>query len=618
MRTTDENANVPVLDAWTPLSFKRALGNRRVGGTQWLQPTWVGNHARRLQAYDIRTALAENAARFYLEAVQDIRDQHREYGDAGLIIETILAALLGDDQHIVTEGAEDFDPDDAEPDDVDPENPPDPNAPTPPADLLAAAERAQAKKAFDFQTWIEGVLQKERLKLKMEESERNTVTLGDGVYTIGWSAKKQRPRIRVFNPGFYFPVLNDGNEDDFPDTVHVAWEIMDDDTLTTSKRRIHRLTWELVELAADTKFAWNEERTHTMCLYSDGIWEIDTMDKSVEDLDMNAADWQKTTVDGVLTEMRQIPLNIDFIPVVHIPNNVALLNHFGKSSLDLIAQILDDLANADTDLQAASATTGKPPIALIGGRLAKNEKGETIAPTYNAGQLWELNVGGDMKMVDTSTSLDALLKYVTSLLDRLSTNSRVPSAVLGRVKPGEISSGIQLLLSFGPLRSMVQKMRAVREEKYPILLKFFHRIALAGKMKDAPLEWVDTSIEFGRYLPEDVAATVTMVNQLLTSKPPAISLETAVRLLMDVGLPIEDAVDEVRRIEERDYAGAAELLAATGNVQDVYDYLGIEREAPPLPPAPVGPAPPAPPLLPPGPGPGPAPPAPPKPAPTPA
>ncbi|MFJ5534004.1 hypothetical protein [Streptomyces sp. NPDC093261] len=53
---------------------------------------------------------------------------------------------------------------------------------------------------------------------------------------------------------------------------------------------------------------------------------------------------------------------VDFIPVVHIPNTIPDVGeHWGKSTLATVLQLLDELAATDTDSASASATTGTPP-----------------------------------------------------------------------------------------------------------------------------------------------------------------------------------------------------------------------------------------------------------------
>lgn len=551
-----------IFDAWTPMSFKRVLGNRRLAANSWIAPTWVGDHARRLQAYKILQSYVDNAARAFLqEPDEEKRLAHREYGDANLIVQTVLAALLGEDQQIVVPGAEEWDPDKEEVTEED-------------------ADASEARQKWELQEWLRTWATDERLGLKMIETERNATSLGDGVYTLGVDSKKKRVRLRVFDPGFYFPVLDDGNEDDFPDTVHLAWEL---DTEDLAEKKIRRITWDLVEEAEARTYPWNDEPSNQVCRMSDGTWTQRLgSPATVEDFSESSVDWAQVTIDGVSQEFRNVDLKIDFVPVIHMPNTVSLLNHYGRSILATILQILDDLSNADTDLQAASATTGTPPIALSGASM--NE-----SPRYGPGKVWQLGVNGKLDVLDTSRALDALLKYIESLLKRVATNARVPESVLGRVDISGNLAGVTLALSFGPLGALVKEMRLVRDEKYPLLLKFMWRMAKAAGFDDVPEKWFDAKVEFGSYLPQDTSAAVDMVTRLLQCEPPAISIETAVRMLVIAGLPIDNALDEVERITGRDFKGAAALLDATGDEKAVFDYLGREMPAvparPPAPPA---------------------------------
>lgn len=546
-----------IFDAWTSLSFKRSLGGRRQG-ISWQAPTWVGDHARRLSAYTILQAFLDNSGREFLgDTSRDARENHREYGDAALVRDTVVAALLGEEWEIVTEGAEDFI-----------EQVPDG------ASAEVKARSREAQPAHDLQDWYRVWADQERFGLKLIETERNAEGLGDGVYTLGWSADKKRVRLRVWDPGFYFPVLRDGNEDDFPERVHIAWELPSDPGTTI--KRVRRLTWDLVDGEAYTPGYDGAESTTKHCLYSDAIYSFDSMKATPDDFSSGTAEFQ-TDADG---EINQRDLGIDFLPVVHVPNTVSILNHFGQSVLSKVLQVLDDLANADTDLSKAAATTGFPPVALKGASLGDNEA------TYGPGQVWELpGDSSGLDVIDTSRSLDALLKYVDSLTERLSVNGRLPAALLGRVKPSEVPSGVALALSFGPLRSMIEEMRLVRDEKYPVLFRFVRRMAQAAGQADVPKGAEDavTRIAFGSYLPTDRGTVVDTVTKLLTSH--IISQETAVRMLVeDGGLPIDDATEEVQRIREQDFDAAVKLLDALGNEDVVWEFLNRKRppqESPP-------------------------------------
>lgn len=570
-----------IFDAWTQIAFKRVLNARTTSagaGLGWQTPTWVGLHARRLLAYTILRSYQDNAAReFMLSQSRDDIDNRREYGDPSLVVNTILGALLGESQTITVDGSEDFDS----------------------ADETASQE---AKDAKDLEDWLEQWADDERLGLKMIETERRAIGLGDGVYSLGWSDAKGRPRLRVWDPGFYFPVLDDDNEDDYPEKVHIAWELPSLDSMgaviADGKRRVRRITWELgpiapanqnamddgllarlfikpVLLDGDTidnetsaitrQYPWNDKPSGVTCFMSDGTWTLDTGMAKVDDLTGATAVWS-VDADG---PMFRRDLGIDFIPVVHVPNTVALIDHYGRSSLSNVLQIFDDIAAADTDLAAAAATTGNPVLAL-----QKSTMGET-GHTYKPGQILEVGEG-KMDVLDTSRSLDALLKYIEFLLKRLSVNGRLPEALLGRVSPSQVPSGLALQLSFGPLEQMVKEMRLVRNEKYPLLLKFAHRLAVAGQSPDAPQVFgLRADVQMGSFLPQDQAEAVDLVTKLLAAKPrPVISLETAVQMLIDAGFAIRDAGKEVERILERDFENASALLDATGDQALVYEYLG--------------------------------------------
>lgn len=548
-------AAIPVFDNWTSLSFKRILGDRKTPGISWMAPTWVGDHSRRLSAYRVLQSYIDNSSRLFLQTtIQDDIDNHREYGDAELIRDQILAALIGDDQEVEVDGADDFDP----------------NAPE--------EDEQKGKAEHDLQEWYRSwAWDDERMGLKIVETERNAVTLGDGVYTLGWDPDKKRPRLRVFDPGFYFPVLEDVNEDEYPRKVHLAWEL---ETEKPGVIKLRRITWELRDLPnGETRnYPYADKPSTKACYMTDATWTLDMGEtKNVDDLSGSSAVYATyTKPDGTEVEFKDVDLKIDFIPVVHVPNTVAILNHFGKSVLAAVLQILDDLANADTDLQAASATTGKPPIALHGATMVEK-------PTYKPGDVWAVG-DGNVTVVDTSASLDALLKYVEALLQRLSVNARVPESVLGRVDLTGNLAGITLALSFGPLETLVREMRLVRDEKYPLLLKFAWRIAKVGGMEGLPEKFFPAKVKFGRFLPSDQSAAVTMVTGLLQAH--AISRETGVLMLMAAGFPIEDANGEVRKIQEIDFEGADKLQAATGDDQAVRDYLGL-KGAPPVPPPPL-------------------------------
>jgi hypothetical protein len=124
---------------------------------------------------------------------------------------------------------------------------------------------------------------------------------------------------------------------------------------------------------------------------------------------------------------------------------------------------------------------------------------------------------------------------------------------------------------------MVGEMRLVRAEKNPLLLKFVHRMSVAGRAEKVPAEFVDGDIEYGSFLPQDESGTAELAVKLLAGK--VISLETAVGMMLEVGIPIEDIQEEILRIQHRDFEGADLLLTALGNEEEVFKYLGRKFDA---------------------------------------
>jgi hypothetical protein len=556
-------------DLYAPLNHKSALGDDlgRPGVASWVPPF----DQRRLAAYRILAAYRDNVARQYLPSTlpDDAIDKYREYGHAGLLVQSARAACLGDEQTLTVVGS------DAEGDTAEGE--------TPTVPVAAAAL-----------SWLQQWARKERLSLRLQEAEEDAVCLGDAVYTLGWDVEKKRPRLRIYDPGFYFPVLTgDQDADEFPGRHHIAWETeLDDGTV-----ELHRLTWSLGPIRpltdpaaafdeipspafdpgtgrpvlrngdrVDTEgrivrdYAWNTTPSRTTCYFTHAVWRLRDVTGNLFNLDPATARYP-IGPDG--QPQRDIDLKLDFVPVVHVPNDAAGRRHFGRSILLMVAQVLDDLSGADTDLQESSALVGSATMVTKGGPAGDLDVGP--------GSRLDLPVGADASYLDTSRNLDALLKYKGSLEKTLSVNSRLSDALLGRVDASNAVAALAITLSFGPTENLVREMRLSRAEKYPLLLKFALRMAQAAGQLAAGAT-PDASIEFGPFLPADRAQAVEQVTKALAEN--AMSRSTAVHVLMAAGFPIEDAQSEVERIGHEDFTGASELLDALGDEQAVADYLG--------------------------------------------
>lgn len=529
-----------VIDPYTFLDYKPTFPNTRgiKGNTV---PNWVGENFRRLSAYNVYESYYRTAARWWLDQAnldQDDIDKRREYGDPYVVIQQMVASVLGEEQNVVVAGAD---------------------GPEPVAEAVLQQEA--------IQQWMTD----ERFLIKMLECERNAAKLGDGVYVL-YEDEGDRPRLRTYSPGQYFPVLDEEDKNGWPKRVHIAWEF--ERVVDGQKRKfVTRATWDLRDLPVNAlrTHPWNDEPADINCWYRKGTWKLEDVRTKNPDPDLfddSRADWE--TGDG---GDPWVDLDRDYIPVIHLPNTVAEEEHFGVSVFAPVMQIFDDMFSTDTDLQASSATTGSPPIAVSGVGLPVDEDGKVSS--YGPGTVWQTG-DGTATMIDTSTSLDALLKYLDSLIKRLSINIRLPESLMGRIKPSEVPSGITLALSFTPHGSDIREKRLVRKEKYALLFKFLSRSFLK---KGDISEVFPVELHFGSFLPSHKKEIVDLIVQLRSTKPPSISLETAVRMLVEAGFPIEDAVAEIQRIVQNDFEGANTMLDVIGEPNPVRERLGL----PPLP-----------------------------------
>lgn len=625
-------AKAMVLDTWANLTYKRAFLNPHRYAGSWVPPTDL----RRLTAYRVLAAYRDNVAREHLPAEDSAQREHREYGDAELIVHRVVSGILGDDMQIVVDDA------DNEP----PDTPTMPAAPVQPADgasdidrqvheatvrvweerateAIAAWEEAWANLPTlrERQEWLRDWADGELFEQAVWECEGDVVTLGDGLYTLEVSTDEQRVKLDVYDPGFYFPVLDEAaHARGFPTTIHIAFEL--DLNNDGAPDHVRRITYELgaiqpltvmtpdgpVPAVSETvvdpdvgevartrpivpgespslmeqdsrradghivrRYPWaQDEDSLTTCYKTDAVWRLDDVaGKTVYEFPLDAR-YATYAMNEQFDQIRRLDLRQDFIPAVHIPNTPSRRDHFGKSTLARVLQLLDDLAETDSDVQRAAALAGSPMVALSGDQVA----GEiTIRP----GIVFNVGANGRMDTVDLSQPLLALLDVKGNLEDRLGVNVQVPGEVTGRTEASGAESGFAKVMKLGPYSSLILLLRLVREPKYRLLLKFVQRMSQTAGFLD-PGPTLTARVAFGSFLPSDRQAAIEEIVALMSSKPALISRRTALQMLVDVGIDIGDLAEELARIDAEDVAGARELFEATGDQELVNARLGVKTD----------------------------------------
>lgn len=600
-----------VIHAWSWLNYKPVYSGHHGDGTgvpnrrafPEANAMWVPEQdQRRLAAYKLLAAYDQNQS---FELAEVSGDHHarerREFGDPSMFIDTVMSHVLGREQTITVQGA-----------DADTEQP------TP--------EEEMAVRIQDLlREWAED----EQFAMRVQQCERNSVCLGDGVYRLAWEPGKMRPTLRVHDPGFYFPVLpEDGDAGDYPTRVHFAWELPADPRRGT-KARLRRITYELdwirpaTASGVDTtgravraplpapdpdpeqpdaevqppltpgdvyypaagaiarQYPWNDTPSYVTCYLTDATWVLEDIKGSpdVDSLPLETATFA-TRGDGEVLD--HLDLMIDFVPVVHVPNTVPPAEeHWGQSSLAKVLQVFDELASSDTDSAKASATTGAPMIGLWGKAAGSSMDVHEVTP----GMLLKLGEGGGMIALDTSRNLAELRNHIHDLEDRAAKIARLPAVALGTLDPSKAPSGYAMDVSLGPLDALIASMRLARDHKYALLLKMVQRLYLAGQHPDwAGITPMPAKLTFGSYKPTDKQGILTLVTEGVDKG--VLSLETGLKMLIEAGFPIDDAAEEVERIQSRQFDKARLLADATGDPQLVGNFLGMKVTEPDPAPAP--------------------------------
>src|SRR5690625_1011826 len=605
--------DVVQVSPWTPLSYKSTLVRPE---QSLVTPTWFPDPTdpERISAYYTLSLYLANAARSLLGS-ESARGQHREYGDPALLRDRVVSGVLGSDWAVSVDGAGD----DLSRGPSLPPPPSEPDADASPLDeriynaRLAAWEAAVEETLSEWEALVEGQpaarqaqrdlrkwMTRRQVDARIVEATQTEVGLGDSVMVL-WPQEGDWPKLSVVQPDGYFPVLSDDDAADFPDRVDIAWDFLVEEPGGGSEVFVRRFTWQLVPISdmrtgtVDGETVWIDAEgapsatpllgeTETLVDTADGAvvgrwypWHTDTDDPSLHTCLFSEGVWRRTDI--TTEKLRDFPtdraewvhynrdLNIDFIPVVHTPNTPASQTTWGQSSLANVLQVLDDVALHDRDVMQATRYLSNPTIFAKG---VQADVGDQVMP----GRLMKTgSEQGGMDVLDLSAGVPELLAAADRLEDRLWQVAGMPAELVGRVDEDSGVSGVAIMLRYAPFAQTVGTLRMARESKHRLMLKFAYRLAqAAGAVEPGPSP--AARITYGSFLPSNRSETVELVAQARQAQ--VMSTQTAVLMLVAAGFPVDDATDEVDRINRENTEAARNIADATGSEQAAADYLGIE------------------------------------------
>ena len=600
----------PVIDQYSPLDHKAGMAEPAAAF-----PPWAAEHARRLMAYRILAAYCRDVARLFLRPDPDEpgkADNWQEFGDAALVASRIASSVLGEEPGVMVVGADATIPDE-------PDIPPEPE---PPGEGLSEAGARIAQRVFEeasrvweetadqiIDRWLEDRSDLQRLLARqdalqewaeeealiakiIENEHRHICPLGDGVYVLGWDAGNGRPSIEIFEPDAYYPVL-DTRQRGFPAKVHLAWQYTETGSDGKDTEFVRRLTYELLSLeeaaeegldigSAPSYLGPDEEWTHA-CFLSDGTVEAAEFEQ-VDAPVLSKVVWAtEVDADGNEVELNRAPLGLDFMPVVHVPNSLSEIYHFGDSVLVALPQLLDEIAASDTDESMSSRWAARPPLVISG----FSASGESIDIT--PGKAIKASEKGGLSTVELAANLREIRERGGGLRDLLAVIGQTPNGILGRIDASDVPSGVTLALSFTPFKFMIELLRLARARKYGLVPKFVQRIGIVNGYEPFLADPVvyPGGIRFGAFMPQDLAGSATVITQLRSAG--VMGQQTGIRMAKEAGAPIEDvhteflaAREEMGETADRitsaleDPKYAAEFLRVRGYDAEVGDGVDVE------------------------------------------
>jgi hypothetical protein len=430
-----------------------------------------------------------------------------EFGDAALVVETLRDALIGVSGINIT------------------------------ADDIETSE-SSLKRVKRLRKWWKAEL----LDSKIFENETNCTVLGDSVYRLRMSVKKGKKKtvkVDTFDPGFFFPEFD---EDGDLIKAHLAWEEEYIRNNGENGKRVYKETYVLID---------------DRCFVTAGYYEPMREDSSPNSdwFDLDDLTLISYKVDNNGAEYDNMDLQIDFIPIIYIPNINVQGEPFGKSDLARALDIFSEIANSNTDMASNTSLLGSPPLVLKSdGQYGEvDDNGQSSVTTVGPGQVIEVGPTGDAFLLEVHNMNAAIDSYLKGLDKKLFEVTRATKLAAGKMEGSIIPSGISLRLMQNPLVQATLPKRIGRTHKFLLMLKFVQKLfAKFGEPDDMALfaddDYSHIDIEFSDIFPTDRSQAINDLAVAYTAG--FLSLETAVRMCNRLGIDIDDVKKEVERIKK--------------------------------------------------------------------
>lgn len=239
------------------------------------------------------------------------------------------------------------------------------------------------------------------------------------------------------------------------------------------------------------------------------------------------------------------------IPFIYIPR-VRTLDWWGEPLADSIFDTQDELNMRLADIGEALNYHSHP--IMYGVNLPK----DFDAANYpiGANSMWDLGrsrAGGDNPQVGLLEARQATspqaFEYIKFLYDWSRTSSSAPPIAFGEDEGGGQRSGITLEIRLWPLLKAIRRSRAYLTAGLLQAMQVTGKILAQKKFKNVPAGTVELLVKrqvipsYNPVLPRDQTAIVDEVVKLMSTSPPAISLESA-------QVALGRGVSEVARIEQ--------------------------------------------------------------------